>query len=71
MDLPAEVQLYNELSGLKGNLGSLVAVSPHGYYEVNLKYGANIHRVLLPVGSTVVIFRDPEPQFEAGIEIER
>lgn len=71
MDLPAEVQIYNELSGLKGNVGSLVAVSPDGYYEVNLKYGANVHRVLLPVSATVVIFREPEPQFEAGVEIER
>ena len=71
MDLPADVQLYNELASLKGNVGSLVAVSPHGFYEVNLKYGNNIHRVLLPVESTVVIFREPEPQFEAGVEIER
>ena len=71
MDLPAEVQLYNELSGFKGNVGSLVAVNPSGFYEVNMKYGHNIHRVLLPIVATVVIFREPEPQFEAGVEIER
>lgn len=71
MDLPAGVQLYNELASLKGNVGSLVAVSPHGFYEVNMTYGTNIHRVLLPIDSTVIIFRDPEPQFEAGVDIER
>ncbi len=72
MDLPAEVQLYNELAGLKGNVGTLVAVRPEeGFYEVNIKYGENTHRVLLPVPSTVVIFRQPEPQFEPGVEIER
>lgn len=71
MDLPADVQLYNELAGFKGNVGSLVSVSPDGYYEVNVKYGQNIHRVVLPVVGTVIIFRTPEPQFEPGIEIER
>lgn len=71
MDLPADVQLYNELSGFKGNVGTLVAVSKNGYYEINMEYGSNIHRVLLPIESTVVIFRTPEAQFEAGVEIER
>ena len=71
MDLPAEVQLHNELVGLKGGKATLVAVSPHGYYEVNLTFGESIHRVFLPVQATVVIFREPEPQFEPGIEIER
>ena len=71
MDLPAEVQLYNELSGFKGNVGTLVSVNPHGYYEVNVKYGQNTHRVVLPIGATVMIFREAEAQFEAGVEIER
>ncbi len=71
MDLPADVQLHNELVGLKGKKATLVAVSPHGYYEVNLSFGENIHRVLLPVVNTVVIFREPEAQYESGIDIER
>ena len=71
MDLPADVQLHNELASLKGNAATLVAVSPHGFYEVKLKFGDNIHRVLLPIQETVVIFREPEPQFEPGVEIER
>lgn len=71
MDLPADVQLYNELAGFKGNVGALVAVNTRGFYEINMTYGANIHRVFLPVESTVIIFREAEAQFEAGVEIER
>ena len=71
MDLPADVLLHNELLGLKGGKGTLVAVSPHGFYEVKLTFGDNVHLVLLPTQETVVIFREPEPQFEPGVEIER
>ncbi len=73
MDLPAEVQIHNELLSLKGAKATLVAVSPHGFYEINLTFkgSSNIHRVFLPVQATAVIFREPEPQYEAGIEIER
>ena len=71
MDLPAEVQLHNELVNLKGGKGTLVAVHANGFYEVKLTFGQSIHRVLLPIQNTVVIFRDPEPVFESGVEIER
>ena len=71
MDLPADVQLHNPLLGLKGNAATLVSVSPHGFYEVKLTFGQNVHRVLLPVADTVIVFREPEPQFAAGVEIER
>ena len=71
MDLPAEVQLHNELLGLKGAKGTLILVNPDGYYEVKCVFGENTHRVLLPVPTTVIVFRDPEPVFETGIEIER
>lgn len=71
MDLPAEVQLHNGLLGLKGNTGTLVMVSPDGYYEVKLTFGDNVHRVLLPIADTVVVFREPEPKYAVGAEIER
>lgn len=71
MDLPAEVQIHNELLGIKGGRGTLVAVSPHGYYECKCAFGGKTHRVLLPIQNTVLIFRDPEAEFEAGVEIER
>lgn len=70
MDLPTEVQIHNELLGIKGGRGTLVMVSPHGFYEVKCLFGQNQHRVLLPIQNTVLVFREPEPQFE-GLEIER
>ncbi len=71
MDLPAEILIHNELLGIKGGKGTLVAVSPHGYYEAKCGFGGKTHRVLFPIQSTVVIFREPEPEFEPGVEIER
>ncbi|MEM8959994.1 MAG: hypothetical protein AAGD38_00825 [Acidobacteriota bacterium] len=72
MDLPADVLLHNEILGIKGGKGTLIMVSPHGFYEVKLTFGGkNIHRVLLPVDSTVVIFREPEPTYVIEDEIER
>lgn len=70
MDLPADVLIHNALLGLKGSKGTLVMVSPHGFYEVKLKFGENLHKVLLPIGETVIIFRQPEVQF-SGLEVER
>ncbi len=71
MDLPAEVLLHNELLGIKGGKGSLVAVSQNGYYEVKCLFGGNTHRVLLPIQNTVIIFQTPEPVFPTDVEIER
>ncbi len=71
MDLPAEIQIHNELLGIKGGKGTLVAVSPLGYYETKCVFGGKTHRVLLPIQNTVVVFREPEAEFETGIEIER
>ena len=71
MELPADVQLHNELISLKGGKGTLVAVSPHGFYEAKCAFGGKTHRVLFPIQNTVIIFRDPEPEFEPGVEIER
>ncbi len=71
MDLPAEILIHNQLLGIKGGKGTLVAVSPHGFYEAKCAFGGKTHRVLFPIQSTVIIFREPEPEFGPGIEIER
>ncbi len=71
MDLPARVLIHNELLGIKGGKGTLVAVSPHGYYEAKCTFGGKNHRVLFPIQNTVLIFREPEAEFEPGVEIER
>ena len=72
MDLPAEVMIHNEGSGMKGTKGTLLRISSDGYYEVNGHFGENIHRILLPIQETVLIARDAEEIFESGDdEIER
>ena len=70
MDLPAEVQITNEELGIKNGKGTLVAISPHGYYELRLSFNQRQHKVLVPIGRTALIFRQPEPEF-AVMEIER
>jgi len=71
MEIPCEVMIHNELLGLKGSKGRLLQIGEEGFYEVNLTFGANEHRVLLPVGSTVVISQDPEAHYDGSFEIER
>lgn len=72
MEVPAEVLIHNEILGVKGSRGTLLAVSPHGFYEVNLRFGERLHRVLLPVVGTVVIGQQPEEALpNEGFEIER
>lgn len=72
MELPIEVLIHNSLLGLKGSAGNLLQISPLGYYEINIQFGDRTHRVLLPIGETVVIARDAE-ESEAlpAVEIER
>ncbi len=73
MDLPANVLIHNQLLGIKGGKGTLVAVNPHGYFEARCGFGGKTHRVLFPIQGTVIIFSEPEPEpeLEPGIEIER
>ena len=71
MEIPNEVLIHNELLGLKGARGTLIRIAPEGYYEVNLRFGNNTHRVLLPTVASVVISADPEPAVGEQVEIER
>ncbi len=72
MELPAEVMVHNETVGMKGSRGTLLTVSSDGYYELNVRFGENIHRVLLPVGSTVLIAHAAEEvPTAAALEVER
>ena len=73
MEVPAEVLVHNELVGMKGSKGTLLTVSPHGYYEINVRFGGErLHRVLLPVATTVLIFQEAEEVVAEGdFEVER
>jgi hypothetical protein len=72
MEIPTEVLIHCEAMSLKGSRGTLIRVSSEGYYEVNLRFGSNTHRVLLPISSSVLIAAEPEPAAgdQAG-EVER
>ena len=71
MDIPAEVLVHNDLLGMKGGRGRLLAVSPHGYYEINLHFGERVHRTLLPVERTVLIAADSEENPDLAHDVER
>jgi hypothetical protein len=72
VELPSEVLIHNELLGLKGTRGTLLQIAANGYYEVNVRFGEKTHRVLLPIGATVVIADQPEQKpVDAALEIER
>ena len=71
METPTEVLVHCDLMGLKGARGRLLQVSPHGYYEINLHFGDNQHRTLLPVGRTVLIASDAEEHPGLVTDVER
>lgn len=71
MELPAEVLIHNEQLGIKGGKGTLLQVTPDGYYEVNCTFGERIHRTLFPIQGTVLIQRQPEEATRVDLEIER
>jgi hypothetical protein len=64
--------VHNEQLGMKGTRAVLIQIHPGGYYELNVKFGERTHRVLLPIGTTAVTARNPEPAVEGvAVEIER
>jgi hypothetical protein len=71
MELPAEVLIHNEILGVKGGKGSLITISPEGYYEINCVFGERLHRTLFPIQGTVLIAREPEDLLHTDHEIER
>lgn len=71
MELPTEILIHNALLGVKGSRGSLLSISPHGYYEVNMKFGERLHRVLLPIETTVLISQEAEEAAETRLDLER
>lgn len=71
METPTEVLIYfDQLTG-EPKRGLLLAVSPHGYYEVNLYTAAGPRRALLPIERTFVLATDLEANPGLASEIER
>ena len=59
MDVPAKVYVTCPLADLKQVAGTLIAISPHGFYEVHIAFGSNTHSVLLPVEGTSLTVMEP------------
>lgn len=71
MELPARVVVYCPVLELKNRPARLVAVSPHGYYEVRIEIGEKNHTALLPISDTGLIFQEPNVTGEPIPELER
>jgi hypothetical protein len=71
MDIPMKVYVTCPMADLKQVPGVLIAVSPHGFYEINLTYGSNTHLVLLPVEGTSLTSQEPVLSPAASFEVER
>jgi hypothetical protein len=71
VELPARVVIFCPTLELKNKPGRLMAVSPHGYYEIWMDFAERNHTVLLPIGGTALVFAEPNAQGEPIPEIER
>jgi hypothetical protein len=71
VEVPIDVLVHNETLGLKRTPGHLLRISEEGYYELNIAFGENKHRVLLPIADTVIIQREAETLVDAPFEVER
>lgn len=71
MDVPTKVYVTCPIADLKQIAGTLISVSPHGYYELHLTFGANTHVVLLPITGTTLMVTEPVLSPPAGFELER
>lgn len=71
MEIPARVVVYCPILELKNRPARLVAVSPHGFYEVRLEIGEKNHTALLPIAGTGLIFQEPNVTGEPIPELER
>ncbi len=71
MDFPLKVYVTCPLAELKKVPGTLIAISPHGFYEIHLAFGSNMHAVLLPIADTALLVQEPLLAPLPGFELER
>jgi hypothetical protein len=71
MEIPGKVSLYCPLIDAKGTAATLVAVSPHGYYQLEVLVKGKKHTMFVPVAHAAVYFAEPEPEGLEELELER
>jgi hypothetical protein len=70
MEIPAKVSLYCPLIDAKGSTATLVAVSPMGYYQLEILVKGQSHTLFVPVAHAAVLFTEPEPERDT-MDLER
>ena len=71
MEIPGKVSLYCPLVDAKGTPAVLVAISTDGYYHLHVSVKGQKHAMFVPIESAALLFSDPEPEAEPGLELER
>jgi len=71
MEIPGKVSLYCPLVDAKGTTATLVAVSPQGWYHLQVQVKGKEHTMFVPVSQAALLFQEPEPEPEEDLEIER
>ena len=71
MDIPMKVYVTCPMAELKQVPGTLISVSSHGFYEINLNYGSNTHLILVPIGGTTLTAQEPVLSPAPSFEVER
>ena len=71
MEIPGNVSLYCPLVDAKGTAAVLVAVDPHGYFQLEVVIKGKRHTMFVPIAHAALCFSDPEPEREEAFEIER
>jgi hypothetical protein len=46
-------------------------VSPHGFFEINVAFGANTHLIIVPINGTTITAQEPVLSPPASFEVER
>ena len=71
MEIPGKVSLFCPLIDAKGTAATLVSISPHGYYQVEVPIKGKTHVMFVPVANSAMYFTEPEPESDEAMEIER
>jgi len=71
MEIPGNVSLYCPLVDAKGTAAVLVAVTPQGYYQLEVLIKGKRHTMFVPIAQAALCFTDEEPEREDAFEIER
>lgn len=72
MEVPTEVHVYLDSMAGEAKRARLLAISPHGYYELNLQTASGVRRALVPIGRVILIATEIEPGATTDApEIER